>query len=122
MSTFFYDSYAIIEYLKNNPIFVPYFEEHSGIITIFNLVEVYYAVLAEEGTEKAESAYAKLSLLLVEPSQEAIKSAMEFRLQQKKRKLSYADCVGYAVAQEHNVKFLTGDEQFKNIVGVEFLK
>lgn len=122
MTVFFYDSYAIIEYLKNNPRFVPYFEEHTGILTIFNLVEVYYSVLAEEGKEKAEEVYNRLSPLLAEPTKEIVFKAMEYRLLHKKKKLSYADCMGYASAEIYNVLFLTGDKQFEGMEKVEFVK
>jgi len=122
MTSYFYDSYAIIEYLKNNKSFTPYFEQHIGIITIFNLVEVYYSTLAESGEKNAEIVFNSLLPLVVEPSKDAIKKAMKFRLQHKKRRLSYADCIGYTVAEEHSVMFLTGDEQFRNMEGVRFLK
>jgi uncharacterized protein len=122
MSVFFYDSYAIIEYLNNNPRFVPYFENHTGILTAFNLVEVYYSALLSAGKEKADVTFDILYPLVVEPSKVVLKQAMVFRMQQKKQKLSYADCVGYYIAQERKIKFLTGDKQFEGLKNVEFLK
>jgi len=32
----------------------------------------------------------------------------------KNKKLSYVDCIGYIMAKSRNIRFLTGDEQFKN--------
>ena len=122
MTIFFYYSYALIEYLKDNPRFTSYFEEHQGIITIFNLVEVYYSVLSGEGKTKADIVFEVLHPLVVEPSSEVIKKAMFFRLFHKKRKLSYADCVGYETAREKGIRFLTGDEQFRQMEYVEFVK
>ena len=47
---------------------------------------------------------------------------MKFRLKNKKMDLSYADCIGYIYACENNLKFLTGDEKFKDMDNVEFVK
>lgn len=122
MTIFFYDSYAIIEYIKNNPRFISYFEDHTGLIAIFNLVEIYYSVLSEGNKEKADVVLDTLFPLVVEPDKETIKEAMNFRLHHKKRKLSYADCVGYQIAKERKILFLTGDKEFKDLLNVMFLK
>ena len=47
---------------------------------------------------------------------------MQFKLQFKDEKLSYADCIGYAVAAEFGIKFLTGDKKFRSKENVEFVK
>lgn len=122
MTVFFYDSYAVIEYLNNNPRFKSYFEEHTGMLTLLNLLEIYYSVLQEAGREKADTVFDTLFPLVVEPAKETVKRSMQFRLQYKKKDLSYADCLGYGVALERGVKFLTGDSQFKDVAQVEFLK
>ena len=56
------------------------------------------------------------------PKPLTIKNAMKFRLANKKKKLSYADCIGYQLAKEHGLKFLTGDKEFENLPNVEFVK
>lgn len=122
MTIFFYDSYAIIEYLKNNPAFISYFEEHSGVLSIFTLTEVYYSVLSEEGETKANEVLEMLYLLVIDTRKETIQKAMKFRFFHKKRKFSYADSIGYALAQERGISFLTGDQQFKDILGVAFVR
>ena len=40
----------------------------------------------------------------------------------RKVSLSYADGLGYEVAQRMEIKFLTGDEAFKGLENVEFVK
>ena len=55
-------------------------------------------------------------------SQEIIQSAAEFKLENKNQRLSMADCIGYKIAESLGIKFLTGDEQFKNKPNVEFVK
>ncbi len=122
MSTFFYDSYAVIEYLNDNPRFRPYFEEHTGILTLLNILEIYYSVLNEAGKEKAGTALEALWPLVAEPTKETIKRAMAFRSQNKRHDLSYANCLGYQLAFERGIKFLTGDTQFRNLKNVEFVK
>jgi predicted nucleic acid-binding protein len=49
---------------------------------------------------------------------------MKKRLELRKRKvdLSYADAIGYAVSLRLKLKFLTGDEAFKNLENVAFVK
>ena len=39
-----------------------------------------------------------------------------------KKRLSFADCIGYAAARKFGVKFVTGDYMFKGLEGVEFVK
>ena len=48
--------------------------------------------------------------------------ASDFRRKYRKEKLSMTDCIGYAVAERSEMKFLTGDEKFKNKKNVEFVK
>ena len=122
MTIFFYDSYAVIEYIKNNQHFVSYFEDHTGLITLFSLVEIYYSIFSESNKDKADAVMDTLFPLVVEPSKETIKEAMSLRLYHKKRKLSYADCIGYQIAKERKILFLTGDKEFKDLPNVMFVK
>jgi uncharacterized protein len=43
-------------------------------------------------------------------------------LKTKHRKLSIPDAIGYTIAKRLEIKFLTGDEDFKNYDNVEFVK
>ncbi len=122
MTDFFYDSYPIIEYINDNPKFIRYFEEHDGILTLLNVLEVYYAALRDLGKEKADTVLNTIYPLIVHPSKEIIQKAMAFRLEQKRKNLSYADCIGYILAKELKIMFLTGDEQFRGLQNVEFVK
>jgi predicted nucleic acid-binding protein len=36
--------------------------------------------------------------------------------------LSYADCINYSIARKLKIKLLTGDEDFRGLSGVEFVK
>ncbi len=121
MSRYFFDSYAIIEISKGNPAYANY-QQQEIIITVFNLAEVTYSVFKEFGRKKAEEICNTLSGCCREVDPLTIIEATEFRAKHNKRKLSYADCIGYTYAFRNNIKFLTGDEQFKDLNNVEFLK
>jgi len=91
LAEYFYDTYALIEYVNANKKFKKYFQEHMGITSKLNLMELYYAMLKDISKEKA-------------------------------KKISYVDAIGYQIALEKNLKFLTGDKQFKEMKNVEFVK
>lgn len=53
-----------------------------------------------------------------------IKDAAKLRLRTKVRKidLSYADAIGYMVAERTEARFLTGDDSFQHLSNVEFVR
>jgi hypothetical protein len=118
---YFFDSYAIIELVSGNPVYAKFAEE-PVTITIFNLAEIYYSALNNIDELKTEEIYEKYKWCVVEISDEVLKEAMKFRKNNKKRNLSYSDCIGYISALKNNLKFLTGDKEFKNLDNVEFVK
>ena len=122
MKLFFADSYAIIDYLKGNKNFTKYFEENEIITTRLNLMEVYYSALREATEELAEDYFDSFLGKCISLEDETIKKAMKFKLKEKAKKISYVDAVGYQIALEKNIKFLTGDKQFKEMKNVEFVK
>lgn len=122
MSEYFYDSYAIIEYLKGNKKYQKYFKEPIGVTTRLNLMEVYYSLLGDE--DYAEEVYSSLLSVVIDPSDSEIRTAMRKRkeLKEKGLNISYADAIGYCISMERKMKFLTGDREFKNLPNVEFVK
>ncbi len=118
---FFADTFALIEYLKDNPSYVPYFEKHEIITSKLNLMELYYSSLKEVSEELAERHYNAFLPRTVDITDAHFKSAAKMRLKQKENNLSYVDCTGYSIAQENNIKFLTGDKQFKGMKNVEWI-
>lgn len=117
---YFFDSYAIIEILKGSESYRKYSE--AAIITSqLNLFEVYYALLKKsrkhaDGFMKAYHGYATAY------SAQTIRAAARLKLSLKKRNLSMADCIGYSMAQECGVRFLTGDKEFQDLKNVEYVK
>jgi predicted nucleic acid-binding protein len=118
---YFFDSYAIIEIVKENKNYLKYLDEEATI-TIFNLAEIYYSVLNEHPLEKADAVFESYKNATVEIDEDILKEAVKFRKQNKKKNLSYADCIGYIYALRNNMKFLTGDKEFEGMRNVEFAK
>ena len=118
---YFFDTYAIIEILKQNPNYSPYSNE-LATLTIFNLAELYYSALTDYGKEKADEIYLQYKQAVVDIEDETLKNAIKFRKEHKKKDISYTDAIGYIYAKEHGMKFLTGDKVFENILGVEYVK
>ena len=117
----FFDSFALIEIIKGNKEYQNYLEEES-VITKLNLMEVYYYLLREESEEKAEFYYNFYLPSCVSIPDKVVKEAMKLKLKFKNKRLSYADCIGYVLALELRIKFLTGDEEFKDMENVEYVK
>ncbi|MBI4116376.1 PIN domain-containing protein [Candidatus Pacearchaeota archaeon] len=120
--TYFFDTYALFEIVHENKNYLPYTKNVTLIITKLNLMELHYRLLSLYGKNYAETAYNKFLEFSVEISDEVIKQANEFKSLNKKKRLSYVDCIGYVLAKISNAKFLTGDNQFKEMENVEFVK
>lgn len=118
---YFLDTFAIVEMIKGNENYLPYFDEE--LITLYqNLAELTYG-FEKEGNRKLGMVYfKKYSSFSVALPQDIIIDAMKFRYLHKKKKLSYIDCLGYMYAKRYGYKFLTGDEGFREIEDVEFVK
>jgi predicted nucleic acid-binding protein len=121
MTRFFYDSYAIISFLDGEAKFKKYFSQDEGITSAYCIMEVHYSLLKKFPKEKAEEVIDALYSLVVNPSFEELKEAVEFRAENKKKELSYSDSLGYIIAKKRKLKFLTGDKAFKNMKKVEFV-
>jgi predicted nucleic acid-binding protein len=120
---FFYDSYAVLAYLSDNPKYRPFFEENDGILTKLNLMEIYYRTLEVHGAQAASQVVKAFAKFVTDFGVADIEGAMKLWLKLKKngRDISYADALGYYLAKKSNIKFLTGDKWFKGLEGVEFV-
>lgn len=118
---FLADTYALIEMLGGNRSYKPYLD-HILITTKFNLVELYYHFLHDYDKKTADKYLKLYSQFIIPITYSSIQSGMQFKLIHKKEKLSYVDCIGYALAIELSIRFLTGDQKFENKENVEFVK
>lgn len=118
---FLADTYALIELLGGNLNYKPYLN-YIIITTKFNLIELYYHFLKDYDKKTADKYLQLYSNFIIPITCNCIRNGMELKLKYKKEKLSYVDCIGYALALELGIKFLTGDEKFKDKDNVEFVK
>jgi len=120
---FFYDSYAVLAYLSDNPRYRSFFEENDGFLTRLNLLEIYYRTLEVHGAKAASQVVKVFAKYVTDFGVADIEGSLKLRLKLKKngRDISYADALGYFLALKSNVKFLTGDILFKGLEGVEFV-
>lgn len=118
---YFFDTYAIIEIIRKNKNYEKYFEAEI-ITSVLNLGELYYSLLREKGEKEANGWYDKLKQFALTVNSEVIRRAMKFRFDNKDRNLSFNDCVGYKIAEEKKLIFLTGDKEFEDLPNVEFVK
>lgn len=118
---YFFDTYALFEIVHGNKNYSAY-KKVPFITTKLNLMELHYRLLSLYGKIYAEKSYDAFLEFTVEISDETIKRANEFKLKNKKKDMSYIDCIGYILATINNARFLTGDNQFKGLGNVEFIK
>ena len=121
---FFYDSYAVLAFASGHSGYRKYFEEHDGVLTKLNLLEIFYRSLEEHGSKAATTITETFSKYLVDFGLNEIADSMKLRLELKRegRNISYADALGYSLSRKMGIKYLTGDRAFKGLSGVEYLE
>jgi|SRR3989344_6263190 len=119
---FFFDSYALVELYQGNKNYEKY--KKARVITSYlHVYEVYHSLLRNNfSEEKINSFFQFLQHFCISLDFNWIPKAVNLRRNYKNRNLSYADCLGYIIAQEMSVKFLTGDKEFETLENVEFVK
>lgn len=118
---YFFDTYAIIEIIKETPSYEKYRDEEI-ITSVLNIGELYYALLRDFGERTANEWYGKLKNTALGISSDDVVEAMRFRFGQQQKKLSFVDCVGYITALANGLVFLTGDREFEGLPKVEFVR
>ena len=121
MSGYFLDTYAIVEIIKGNQAYKKYLDSEL-FTSILNLYELYFNILKELDKEKAQEYFFQFYDFLIPIKNKHIFDASEFKLKRFKFNISYTDALGYAIAQEEGMKFLTGDIKFRGIKNIEFVK
>lgn len=121
VGTFFFDTYALIEIIEGSKNYFKYVDCECKT-SLLNLIEVYYYGLKDLGQERAKNHFKRLETNVLEIAEEDVFKAMEFKLENKNKSFSYADCIGYIMAKNRGIKFLTGDVHFRTLPNVEFIK
>jgi len=122
IKTFFFDTYALYEIIEGNKNYRSYIKNVAIVTTKLNLMELYYGLLVNYNEKTANDLYDKFLSYYTSIDDNSIKKAMIFRALNKKKDLSYIDCVGYIISKQRNIKFLTGDKEFEDMENVEFVK
>jgi len=116
---FFFDTYAFFELIDGNPEYGR-FADSIPLTSVFNLAELNYWLKKRFDKKTADKYVDNYTQYLVEVDIVDIKDATD--LKSKNRKLSLPDAIGYILAKKNKVKFLTGDNDFKDMPDVEFVK
>ncbi len=119
MNSYFFDTYPFFEIMRGNPSYAMY-KGCMAVTTLFHLAELNYKLKMELDVKTADKVTESYRQFLVDVSLEDVKSAMTFRI--KHKGMSVPDVVGYVVAKRLGIKFLTGDEHFRALPNVEFVK
>ena len=125
MARYYADTYALVEILKGNPAYERYAGEEL-ITSEFNMLELAYALTRDYGEEKAVEILriVRAFIAIVQPRDEdyARASTLRLELRRQGRNLSLIDALGYVFAKRLNIRFLTGDREFKGLDGVEYVR
>lgn len=117
--TYFFDTYAFFEILRGNPRYERY-KNAAIVTTIFNLAELASGLKKEISEPLADEYVDKYWMFVVDITRDDVKKATNLKV--KRKKMSIPDCIGYTVAQRLQIQFLTGDDDFKDLQNVEFVK
>ncbi|MDO8459977.1 MAG: PIN domain-containing protein, partial [Nanoarchaeota archaeon] len=110
-----------IEILKANKNYELY-TEAKIVTTKLNLFELYSAILREKGEDEAKKVLELYYPFVVDFNKQTIEESAKLKNKINKRDVSMTDCIGYTVAKQLGIKFLTGDSAFQDLENVEFVK
>jgi predicted nucleic acid-binding protein len=114
------DTHPLIEIAAGNEKFASLLNE-DFIITDITIAEFYYVILRKYDVAPADFWYKKFAPYCVQVPKATLIKAVKFRYSNKKKDLSFFDCVGYTFSIENNYKFLTGGKEFKGFDNVIYL-
>ena len=118
----FFDTYALIALLRRKD-FVRY--SAKGFATSrWNLAELLVFDLREHDEVAARRHFQRFLGACETPTDDDLFHAAVFREAQprRRRQLSYVDALGYVLARRLKLRFLTGDDAFRGLPGVLFVK
>ncbi len=118
---YYYDTYAILALYRGSARYGPY-RQATAFTSLMNLFEVRYKVMESGRPEEARRLVERFRDCVVPFGEAHIQRASAFKLLHRRRGVSYVDALGYTLAAELGVPFLTGDPAFRGIPGVEFVE
>ncbi|OGI64939.1 hypothetical protein A2642_02440 [Candidatus Nomurabacteria bacterium RIFCSPHIGHO2_01_FULL_39_10] len=115
------DTYTLVEIEAGNPKFAKFLNEEF-VITDLTMAEFYGDLYKKYDQKTAEYWLKKLSPFCQTVSRDIIIQAVQYRIDNKSQNLSFFDCIGYLFSLHHNIKFVTGDKEFRHKENVEFIQ
>ena len=112
-------TYALIEILRGNPDY----KRYPNIVTGWSsLLELSQVLVRDLGEEKAREVLDTIinSIPVITPSTKDLVEAG--KIMTGHRNLSIQDALGYAIALNRGLKYLTGDRIFKDMDNVEWVE
>lgn len=119
---YFFDTYAIVAILDGVKEYAM-FNSREGVTTLLNLMEAQYAMHRRGMTDsEIKRIVSDLMPLCIGFSEEDCFESVKFKYENRKKGLSYIDCLGYVLARKNRIPFLTGDKEFEGLSNVKFVK
>lgn len=124
MARLFADTYALLAYVDGRAEYVRLLSGGDYATTALNACEYAHRILARGHGEALELAMPPVLDHVVQPGPEVPLAAAQFKLDRLRAgaRCSYVDAWGYATARSLGLQFLTGDEDFRGVPGVKFVK
>jgi predicted nucleic acid-binding protein len=116
-----FDTYALVAMLHGNPAYAKYVHE-DFFIPDTTLAEFSRVLLKAKSREIYDIWVSQLEPYARPVDLDLLLNAMEFRNSHPKKDFSFFDAVGFASAIRERCPFVTGDEAFKGMENVEFVK
>lgn len=126
MANYFLDTWALIEILRDNPAYRRISSADRFATTRLNLMEMAFWLRVRD--MDAASPYRDFLPHVYTPSDDTMLQAVEFRkahpepAKPGRYRFSYVDAIGYTLARELGIPFVTGDRDFRELPGVEYLR
>jgi predicted nucleic acid-binding protein len=118
------DTYALFAAVDGARAYRRYFLRSSVATTALNVVEFAFGLLRRGQAAKLGELLPPFLDLVVEPGRAVVEEAARFKRDRllAGANCSYVDAWGYATSRSLGVPFLTGDEDFRGVPGVRFVK
>lgn len=88
---------------------------HRLLMSVVNWGEIYYSVMRGASTEIAEQKAREISMMPIEIIAADLQQTQQAAIYKAKKKMSYADCFGAALAKINHAELITGDLELKEV-------
>ena len=119
------DSWALVAYFEDEPaagavenlLHQAMLEKHRLFLSVVNWGEVYYNTMREVSQAAAEARVREIASLPIDivGVGDDLAIVRQAAIYKASKKMSYADCLGAALAKIKNAEFVTGDPEFKEV-------